>query len=240
MARTIVGKPYRIGRPDARIASEDHGRLALAIPRRALATRRRPHGGGIHADRRLGSAYDLTHAARTLAQRGRHAVDARVTTAYDDDVLICRIDARRPFVEQRPRGFAQVVERELDARKVGSRHVHTSRRARTAGEHDRGRLAANPLGASSSVNAARKFDTTSLHEFDATLDHPFRKLHVGNAVHEKTAGTFVSLVHAHARTEPRELPCGGKPCRARSHNADERRISCRRWQRVDPTRPCDI
>ena len=91
------------------------------------------------------------------------------------------------------------------------------------------------------IDSQAEHDAKLVHKGHAALDHVFRKLHIGNAVHEQPAGAVVALNDRHQRPAPRELPCGSKPRRPRSHHGNPRRILGSRLKPVRTTvRPFPI
>ena len=82
-----------------------------------------------------------------------------------------------------------------------------------------------------SVDAALYVDSAGTHEIDAALHHVLGQLHVGNAIHQKTAGMVVALYDGHLRSLVCKLPCAGKACWSRANHSDTWRALWRRTKR---------
>ena len=123
----IIRKTNGIGRPQARIGTEQLFGFALAVALRVHGTRARPNGMNINLLRRARCPDNLPHAARALAQGRGHAVDARIAAADDRDVFPLGRDARLAALPAAP-AWPRSGNRRRSARPQGrARHIDTPR-----------------------------------------------------------------------------------------------------------------
>ena len=208
--RALLVQQYldRIHTPSAHLAAHGSDGLLLAVIGLLHVGPLRPGVARRARIRRRRQELKLAHAARTLTYRGAHAVVTGIAAANDHNVQAARVHRGVAAIEHRDGRSRQVVHGIHHARGINVRSRKPTRSTGAGSHHDGVKVV--ELGGNlgiAHVGTQLEHNAQLAHERHATLDHGLLELHVGNAVHEKTARAVVALKHRHAGATTRKLPC---------------------------------
>ena len=177
-----------------------------------------------------GQELKLSYALGTLAHCRAHAIVACVAAANDDDVEALGADSGLSPIENGLGRRRKVIDRIDHAGRIDIAGAEATRRASTRCNNYSIALLKKLLchRRICRIGIAGKLDTQLFHKVATTFHDIFLELHVGDTVHEQTAGAVIALNHTHASTTARKLPCRRQTGRTGANHRYEWGILVRR------------
>ena len=158
-----------------------------------------------------------------MADTGAHAVIARIAAAHDHHVFPPGGGVRsvgQAGIQQAAGGLLEEVHREADPTGLPSGYIQIPGIRGAAAEHHCVKLLQKLLGlpVPPHVHAAAERHALLPHQCDPAQDDGFLQLHVGDAVHQQTAGAVLPLKDGDAVAPQAQLVGAGQAGGAGAHH----------------------